>query len=367
MAVLVVPTKKCDLRCRHCMRSTFASGYLDTNLFTKFVDDVRALGNNLKWTMTGGEPTVHPDIGEFLRIFKSRGIGAHMVTNGQRAEGYEECIKPENKAGLHSVCVSFDSPFEEMNNLTRGPDAYRKSIEAVKAYSSSKINTTVGFVLHDENVHTIEDCIKFGKQIGAHQVSVWTFQQWVSNVSNEGSKYKSLRTDKDLGWSEKTSAVYRKHATMDLVNKYKPLKVTLGGRFDHENTNPTWPTKMLCQNKPTASVPLEERLILLPDGKVSLCCDLYDVDYNYNKYESVFDEEPLSDIMGDYSKQPLSEILEHKQKHFQILEKRRKRDATLGLLTNGRENVCTNCAYYHYQPAKSKVKTKSISIPVVTA
>lgn len=365
MAIIVVPTKKCDLRCRHCMRSTFVSDYMDLGMFSRFVEDVESLKTpNLLWTFTGGEPTVHPQIGEMFKILGDRGIRAHMVTNGQRPEGYEQVI--QNKHGVRSVCISFDSPIEELNDKTRGKGAYKKAIAAVKAYQKSgSIIVTLGFVVHDENVHTVKQCLDFAKELRVSSVSIWSFQQWVSNVSSDGSKYKSLRTTDDLGWSAEAREEYnrqRQHIASELMNNYKPMVVILGDKFEKDDTRMSWPTGHYCLNNPEKA-PTIERLVLLPDGKVSLCCDLYDVDYNYTKYESVFEEEPLSDIMGDYSTQPLSEILAYKENHFKILRKRRQRDAKLGLLKNGRENACTNCAYYHYQPPPSKVKPK-VLIPI---
>ena len=76
--------------------------------------------------------------------------------------------------------------------------------------------------------------------------------------------------------------------------------------------------KWVCENyssDPAIKVDRERRIVLLPEGKVSSCCDLYDVNYNYSKFEaSPFDENPVSDILGDFSKQSLEEILTQKDK-----------------------------------------------------
>ena len=92
----------------------------------------------------------------------------------------------------------------------------------------------------------------------------------------------------------------------------------------------------------------------MPDGKVSICCDIYDVDYNELKFDpNIFEEDPLSHIIGDLNTQTLEQVLVQKEKHFEELARRRRRDSLAGLLKNGRENICSNCAYYHYQPKNS--------------
>ena len=67
--------------------------------------------------------------------------------------------------------------------------------------------------------------------------------------------------------------------------------------------------------------------------------------------DSTFCEEPVSDILGNFNTQTIDEILAYKRQHFNRLASKRERDLDAGLLVNGRDNVCTNCAYYHYQPA----------------
>lgn len=93
----------------------------------------------------------------------------------------------------------------------------------------------------------------------------------------------------------------------------------------------------------------------MPDGKVSVCCDIYDVNFNESKFDpNIFDEDPLNHVIGDLNIHTLEEILTQKEKHFEELARRRSRDALAGLLKNGRENICSNCAYYHYQPKLAK-------------
>lgn len=65
----------------------------------------------------GGEPLADPHILEYMRILKSQGVFVHLWTNGTLIDG-------TNAPALAELCdmvtVSLDSPYPEVNDLSRG-------------------------------------------------------------------------------------------------------------------------------------------------------------------------------------------------------------------------------------------------------
>jgi len=365
---VIVPTKRCNLRCNHCMRSTFASEFLDPGLHEKFVEDMTAIRRQPYWTWTGGEPTLHPEMDELFQSYRKRNYkNAAIMTNGQIVSGVETVIK--NKDVISFIRMSLDSPHREGNDAIRGEGSYDITINSIKEYIKAKIPVSIGVTVHDENLEMIEDSFKLGIELGAVSVITWGNQQWV-DVSSSENRTKSLRKGKkDVSWTEETSK-RQQELIKELVGKYKPQfkrGVEISTKFDRSVKMPDWICENYSNDQKKYPVDRERRIVLLPEGKVSSCCDLYDVNYNYSKFEpSPFDEEPINDILGDYSKQSLEEILVQKDKNFEELARRRKRDSAFGLLKGARGNICTNCAYYHYQPSKSSSERKLLNIPVKT-
>ena len=76
-------TERCNLRCAHCFIS--AGNYGDTmpigiirNVVIPKLKDCRVVSV----TLTGGEPFIHPDIIEMVRLFKNANIRVGICTNG---------------------------------------------------------------------------------------------------------------------------------------------------------------------------------------------------------------------------------------------------------------------------------------------
>jgi GTP 3',8-cyclase len=111
-------TDKCNMRCVYCMSEdmvfqsneellTAAEMLRLVNLFARIgVDKIR---------LTGGEPTVHPDLLAIVRGIRAAGITRiSMTTNGLRLA---ELAAPLKQAGLERVNVSID---------TLDPDRFRR-------------------------------------------------------------------------------------------------------------------------------------------------------------------------------------------------------------------------------------------------
>lgn len=353
---IIIPTKRCNLRCNHCMRSTFASDFLDIGLHDKFVGDMTAIRRQPYWSWTGGEPTLHPDMDSLIQSYRKRNYkNVSLMTNGQIDWGVETIIK--NKDVVTYIRLSLDGPTAEINDKIRGVGSFDRAVNSVKEYIKAGFKLSLGVTVHEDNISAMEECFELGLKLGTSGVSIWGNQQWVE-VASSDSRTKSLKHDtKDIEWDRQTTLKLekRKH---EIYKKYRPKftgVVGISNKFSNDNTKENW----VCENysnNPAVNVDRERRIVLLPDGKVSACCDLYDVNYNHTKFDkNCIEEDPVNDILGDLTKQTLEEVLVQKDKNFKELARRRQRDAIMGFLKNGRENVCTNCAYYHYEKSTKPV------------
>ena len=101
--------KPCDARCDFCF-ATFRDlrGRLATADARRVIDQLRAAGGQ-KITFAGGEPTLHPDIGELVEHAKRAGFVTGAVTNGSRLAELLE----HHGAALDWAALSVDSESEE--------------------------------------------------------------------------------------------------------------------------------------------------------------------------------------------------------------------------------------------------------------
>jgi len=78
--ILIHITNKCNLKCRHCYIDKKGMD-MDLNVFGRVIEEFYNMGG-IKVMITGGEPLLHPEVKEILRITANYGIRLELLTNG---------------------------------------------------------------------------------------------------------------------------------------------------------------------------------------------------------------------------------------------------------------------------------------------
>ncbi len=152
-------TDHCNLRCIYCMPEDVK--FLPNDKSTS-VDEILRLTEILasmgvdKVRLTGGEPTVHPDIVEIVsRIHKIPGIRTiTMTTNGVRLPAL---VKPLKLAGLDRINISLDTTDREVFKKITLRDYFDASMKGIEAAESSgltpvKINSVIMKGFNDDSI-----------------------------------------------------------------------------------------------------------------------------------------------------------------------------------------------------------------------
>lgn len=366
--LLIIPTKKCDLRCAHCLRDNFKGDAMPVEMLDRFVSEIKSRNPSIHFSMTGGEPTIHPQFDEYLQVYVNHKSKFSIVSNGISVPGREAVIK--HKKNCLRVAVSFDSPVAEINDIVRGKGSFEKAIETVRAYNINNVPFTMKYVMHDDNADSMLECFDLALEVSKDnpknppKIVIATLHSSVKTASVPG-RLKSLAKGKDLSTGDKVSEVFQKLDRLRKLPKYSSLSTHLVSRHVNGYKLPKadW-KKEACGNVQNYETKPEEHIVLLPDGKVSYCCDLYDLDYDHSRYQNAGANDPVNHVIGDYSIETLDTILLRKQSQTQYLIDRRYKDHDLGLLVNERANVCDNCKFYHHQPKQDGSK-KFITVPIV--
>lgn len=78
--------KRCNYDCAYCPKEIHDnfSPHTDINILKSAVDKLASIGKPIRLSLTGGEPSVHPNIEELLEYAKSKNFWISMTTNGTR-------------------------------------------------------------------------------------------------------------------------------------------------------------------------------------------------------------------------------------------------------------------------------------------
>ncbi len=167
-------TEKCNLRCRHCWiaptyQSEGASATaLDFELFLHIIDQAILLGLSAV-KLTGGEPLIHPRIGEILDYLRCQELSLTIETNGvalsaELAAKIKACEGP-------SVSVSLDGSDAQTHEWMRGVrGCFDAALSGIKNLVAVGIRPQVIMSLIRRNRDQMEQVVRLAESLGAGSV-----------------------------------------------------------------------------------------------------------------------------------------------------------------------------------------------------
>lgn len=145
-------TGRCNMKCQHCRAWQDPQKDLPLDNIEKVLDfAVPEACSEMRFTISGGEPFLHPQIFEILKLIKKKVDDAgkiihHTVitTNGSLIT--EDKIRRLESIGFRElyVQISIDSVNPEKHNSFRSfPNAFEKATKAVKLLAKSELVNSI--------------------------------------------------------------------------------------------------------------------------------------------------------------------------------------------------------------------------------
>ncbi|HKD07576.1 MAG TPA: radical SAM protein [Bryobacteraceae bacterium] len=102
----IIPVRRCNLDCAYCNEYDKVSTPVPIDSMLRRVDKLADLGCSII-TLSGGEPTLHPDLDAIIARIHQRGAISTLITNGLLLT--RERIRGLNRAGLDYLQISIDN------------------------------------------------------------------------------------------------------------------------------------------------------------------------------------------------------------------------------------------------------------------
>jgi MoaA/NifB/PqqE/SkfB family radical SAM enzyme len=102
----IIPMRRCNLACGYCNEYDKVSDPVPFETMTQRLDKLRSLGVSLI-IISGGEPTLHPQLDDIIRHARGLGMLVGLITNGYYLT--KERIERLNNAGLDYLQISVDN------------------------------------------------------------------------------------------------------------------------------------------------------------------------------------------------------------------------------------------------------------------
>jgi len=202
-------TNGCNYCCPYCQNSALVLDIKDNELFSeeevldylikrkKLIDGV---------CITGGEPTIQPDLVDFIKKIKAIGYDVKLDTNGSNPEVIEKLI---NEGLVDYIAMDIKTSFIKYNDITNrnvNLDKIKKSIELIK---SNNINYEFRTTVIKQFV-SYEDLIKILNYLNCDRYYLQKFEERDTNIQTNLEAY----TDNEL-----------KELYLKLKEKYDYIKI----------------------------------------------------------------------------------------------------------------------------------------------
>ena len=160
-------TNRCDMRCPVCFANANAMGYVTE----PSLEQLRSMLQTLRQRrpvpckvvqFTGGEPTIHPNFIESLKMAKEMGFGQiQIATNGKNLSDLYFARRCR-EAGLHSLYLQFDGVTPDVYKKTRGEDCLTTKLQTIEVCRKVGLRIVlVPTIIRGLNDHEVGAIVRF--------------------------------------------------------------------------------------------------------------------------------------------------------------------------------------------------------------
>ncbi|MDP2174684.1 MAG: radical SAM protein [Bacteroidota bacterium] len=145
-------TYRCNAKCSFCDIWEKPSPYITIENATQNLKDMKRLGVDVI-DFTGGEPLLHQQLPELLKLAKDLGFITTVTTN---ALLYPKMAN-KLKGLIDMLHFSLDSPIESEHNDSRGVKLFDKFLESIEVAKNLGEKPDILFTVFSHNIHQIEE------------------------------------------------------------------------------------------------------------------------------------------------------------------------------------------------------------------
>lgn len=155
-------TNRCNASCDFCdIWEDKHSPFIRLEDARANLADLKKLGVKVI-DFTGGEPLLHPDIDELLRMAKGLGFLTTLTSNGLLYPKKAESIR-----GLVDLLhFSLDSPIREEHDRHRGVKCFDSVFQSLELALSLGEKPDLHFTVRNENIHHLPEMVRLAAQSG---------------------------------------------------------------------------------------------------------------------------------------------------------------------------------------------------------
>lgn len=245
-------TNVCNLHCSYCLRDEEAlyqtrARFFPVDLLRRILHDARESAGVSFVSFTGGEPTLHPQLGEVLEAVAAEGMRAGFVSNGWHFDRVWPSLDA-HRAAVSVVAFSVDGGTRDAHDRWRGSGSFDRVIRAFTRCRVGRMPFAVKSVIRRDIVPQIQEIALLAARMGAQAL----------HFSHVLPTSAAIETESAMTVEE------RSHAEQEIALLRQILKMPVALDVGYTNTDPAPP----CAPLQGASFSVDYQ------GRLSLCCNM---------------------------------------------------------------------------------------------
>jgi len=188
-------TERCNLACAHCYldaRHLKEGGQdeLSTTDLKRVLGEIAGVAPEAMVVLTGGEPTLRPDLPELAEHASGLGLMVVVGTNGMSLTPAR--VEALQQAGVAGVGISVDSLNPEVHDTFRGlKGAWARAMAGIDTCKEAEMPFQIHFSATEETAGEIDDMVGFARVSGAMVLNVFFMV-----CTGRGEKYSGISAQK---------------------------------------------------------------------------------------------------------------------------------------------------------------------------
>ncbi len=160
---------RCNLNCRHCYINPAQHGTQTLPLETvrRWLAAFQARSRETNLVLLGGEPTLHPDLAQIIRLARAMDFGSVTVdTNGYLFHDILDRVTP---AEVDYFSFSLDGPTPAVNDPLRGEGAFEVCCAGIHKAVARGFHTSLIYTVSSANIGHLESMGPLLDQLGVER------------------------------------------------------------------------------------------------------------------------------------------------------------------------------------------------------
>jgi len=160
-------TNRCDMRCPVCFANAASMGYVTEPTLDQVQQMLQTLRDRKPVPckviqFSGGEPTIHPNFIEIVKMAHDMGFGQiQIATNGKNMSDLEFALRCK-EAGLHTLYLQFDGVTDDVYRKTRAEEILKTKLQCIEVCRKVGLRVVlVPTVIRGVNDHQVGAIVRF--------------------------------------------------------------------------------------------------------------------------------------------------------------------------------------------------------------